>query len=87
VLSEEKSGAWYIEPLHFNGEPQKAWTKVKAAVQMLGGRIENEAQGICGQPLEPVFGILLMTWNSGLMLITAPYKSGRLRVLVRATWA
>jgi uncharacterized protein (DUF1499 family) len=45
VLSEEKGGQWGIEPLHFNGEAAAAWTKMKAAVEMLGGRIEKESQG------------------------------------------
>jgi uncharacterized protein (DUF1499 family) len=45
VLSEEKGGQSYIEPLKFEGDPLEKWAKVKAAALALGGHVEKESRG------------------------------------------
>jgi uncharacterized protein (DUF1499 family) len=45
VSSESDSASSRIEPLTFQGRPEKAWSDLKETVRELGGKIQEEHEG------------------------------------------
>jgi uncharacterized protein (DUF1499 family) len=45
VSSESDSPSSRVEPLAFQGQPEKAWSDLKETVRALGGKIQEEHEG------------------------------------------
>jgi len=45
VSSESDSGSSRVEPLTFQGPPEKAWGDLKETIREMGGKIEEEHEG------------------------------------------